>query len=258
MKRIILFRYHNIDKAICYERLSMLKKFNPDIDIYGLYGGEDEIFPEYEFLTKDLITHNYCVRDKESKWKWLSSDLGARYWFDEFGHTIEFDMLHIVEWDLILLESIPTLYKHIPKDGIALSALSDVSNLYGRWLWVSIPEWTLLLSHVRKNYGYDQKPFGSLGPGTSVPRYFLENYSKYEVPNYCIDEVRFPLFGQLMGCKLYNTGFYQKWFDDDEDRFFNCINKNIKIETIQDELKKKNGRRAFHPFRELFYPEQIN
>ena len=253
MKRAILFRYHHIDKAICAERLTMLKTFNPEVKIYGLYGGDENLFDEYDAFTKEWMEHNYCVRDKDKKWKWLSSDLGARFWFESMGKNESFDVLHIVEWDLLLLDSLENLYKNLPMDGMALSGLTSVSNLYGQWMWVSMPEWSLLLQHVRKQYGYNQKPHGSLGPGTTIPRKFLENYNKYEVPDYCIDEVRFPLFGQLIGCSLHDTGFYRRCFDEDEDRFFNCINKNIQIQTVREELDKADGRRAFHPFRESFY-----
>jgi hypothetical protein len=253
MKRAILFRYHNIDPDICVERLTHLKMFNPGVKIYGLYGGDENLFHKYEVLTKQWIEHNYCVRGKEKRWKWLSSDLGARYWFETMGKEEAFDVLHIVEWDLLLLDSLENLYKNVPEGGMALSGLNSVSNLYGQWMWVSIPEWTLLLSHVRKNYSYNKKPYGSLGPGTTVPRLFLENYSRYDVPDWCIDEVRFPLFGQLIGCSLHDTGFYRKWFDEEEDVFFNCINKYIQKDTIEAELRKEDGRRAFHPFRELYY-----
>lgn len=253
MKRAILFRYHHINKEICLERLSMLKKYNPEIEIHGLFGGEKTLFAEYEELTKDYIAFNFCLENSDDRWKWLSSDLCTRIWFEKIGNTFEFDMLHIIEWDLLLFDSISNLYKYIPKDGMALTGLSSVSNLYGKWCWVSIPEWTMLLNHVRLKYGYNKKPFGSLGPGTSIPRRFLENFSKFEVPAWCNDEVRFPLFGQLIGCKLYNNNFFHNWFDNNEKRFFNCDNIIVQRETIITELSKDTGRRVFHPYRALFY-----
>ena len=42
-----------------------------------------------------------------------------------------------------------------------------------------------------------------------------------------------------------DTGFFKKWFDKDEPKFFNCWDEDIKLETIESELVKKNGRRVF-------------
>ena len=45
MKRIVLFRFHK-DLNICINRLKLLHRFNPGIQIIGLWGGEASGFQE--------------------------------------------------------------------------------------------------------------------------------------------------------------------------------------------------------------------
>lgn len=108
-----------------------------------------------------------------------------------------------------------------------------------------------LLSLVRKKFGYNQRPFASLGPGSCLARKFIEKYAGIEIPELCPDELRLPLFSQILETPLYDTGFYPKWFDPAEQRFFNCMNEEISDLIIKNELKNPEGKRVFHPYRRL-------
>jgi len=47
MKRIILFRFHtNVD--ICKNRLRLLKKYNPEVKIFGLFGGQERDLEKFQ------------------------------------------------------------------------------------------------------------------------------------------------------------------------------------------------------------------
>ena len=78
-----------------------------------------------------------------------------------------------------------------------------------------------------------------------------EEYSKEEVPVLCHDEVRIPIIAQSLGYQLRDTGFFREWFSKKEFQFFNCNGTYISPEVIQRESSKPNGRRVFHPVREI-------
>jgi hypothetical protein len=61
------------------------------------------------------------------------------------------------------------------------------------------------------------------------------------------DALRFPLFAQILGVPIADTGFRRRWRDEDEDRFFNSPGRPIEPATITAELAKSDGRRAFRP-----------
>ena len=254
MTRIIIFRFHK-DIGICLNRLKLLNKFNPNVDIYGIYGGEEKDFSKYQEALNKYFKHLYCIKNKSSRQKWQNFDLALRDWFKEIGKNIDFDQAYIIEWDLILLDSLDNIYSHINKEKVGLTAFIKLKQVEKQWDWVSKEpsrsEWLKLLEFVKEKYNYSSEPNASLGPGPCFPKEFLRKYSEAEVPELCHDELRIPLYAQILGFKCKDTEFYRKWFDDEEKKYFNCIGQEIDIETIELEIKN-NGRKVFHPFRKIF------
>jgi len=113
MDRVVLFRYHK-KPLICRSRLRLIRKFNPRIKIFGLYGGKESQFPKYQKYLGSFFEHNYCIKGKSNNWKWKNSDLAIKLWYKSIGKKIEFDMLHVIEWDLLLFDSLDKIYKKIP------------------------------------------------------------------------------------------------------------------------------------------------
>ena len=112
MKRIILFRFHK-HPLICKNRLKILKKLNPKIPIYGLYGGDKKDFKKYEQILNKYLVNIYQIKGKSSFWKWKNSDFAIGKWYREIGKSVTFDMVYIIEWDLLLLSSVNNIYRNI-------------------------------------------------------------------------------------------------------------------------------------------------
>ncbi len=252
MKRIILFRYHK-KPYVCRDRLWQLKNFNPGIKIFGLYGGNESEFTKYEKYLSPYLEHNYCIKDKSNFWKWKNSDLGIRLWHKDIGKNLDFDMLHVIEWDLLLFDSLNDLYKKIPRNSIGLTGLNPLENVKIKWTWVFEEpykkQWEKLLKYAKDSFEYNEQPYASLGPGPCLPKNFLDKFISVHVPDLSNDETRLPLFGQLLGFKLFETGFYPRWSDPKIMKFFNCYGREIPLGRIKNELKRKNGRKSFHPYR---------
>jgi hypothetical protein len=254
MQRVILFRFH-ANPIICKNRLILLKKFNPGVSIFGLFGGEEKKYPEFKNKLKPYLKNIYCVRGKTGFWKRLNGDLAVRLWYQVIGKTLSFDMLHVVEWDLLFFDSLNRIYSDIPEGCVGLAALTALKNVENKWALTSKEpyksQWQTLLKFAQAKFSYRQEPFASQGPGPCLPRSFLEKYSNTEIPDLGNDELRLPLFSQIFGFKLYDTGLQKKWFDKEEEKFFNCDKVDIRISTIKKELSLLSGKRAFHPFRKL-------
>ena len=139
---------------------------------------------------------------------------------------------------------------------MGLTALTPLKNIAHGWNWVSKEpaksEWLKLLKYVKKHFKYNKEPYASLGPGSCLPKKFLDKYSAIHVPALSHDESRLPLFSQILGFKLIDTGFHKKWFDKEQNKKFDCGNPEISLKIIKEELKKKNGARAFHPYRKKY------
>jgi len=252
--RIILYRYHN-NVDYCIDRLKMIKKYNPDILIYGLYGGEEKHYADFEKDLECFLDGNYCIKNKSQFWKWKNSDLAYRLWYKDYGYKLSFDSLIVLEWDLIMFDSLDNIYKNIKEEQVGLTGLVPLRSIEKEWFWTRDPEqrsyWLELLTLVKNQFGFEGEPYGALCPGVSLPRKFLEAYTVIDPSELCHDELRLPLYAQALGFELVDTGFYKKWFSRKEWKYFNCNNKSITLKIIKRELKKDNGRRTFHPFRVL-------
>lgn len=254
MKRIIVFRFHR-EPIVCKNRLRLLRLFNPDIEIYGLYGGDEKNFPRIEAEFSGEFSNIYCIRGKTAVWKWQNGDLALRMWYKDFGRDLNFDMLHFIEWDLLLLGPFDHIFRHVPENGVGISGLTLLSSIESRWPWTTKEpwksEWLELLSFAQKTFNYTLLPHAGIACAGCLPKSFLEKYSCLDVPELCHDELRVPLFAQIGGFTLYDTNLYT-WFAPDEEKFFNVEIFNIETKTVIEELLKPEGKRVFHPYRRVF------
>jgi hypothetical protein len=260
LKRIALYRYHN-NLDFCINRIEYFREFNPDTPVYGLYGGDENEYPVFDEGLAQLLTGNYCIKGQSTFWKWKNGDLAIRLWYKDFGCHLEFDSVIMLEWDLIFLDPVEKVYAGIKENQVGMTGLIPLSKIEKVWFWtrneIQKQNWQELLHFAADKYNYDQVPMAGLCPGLILPRRFLDDYSRIEVPALCHDELRIPLFAQVLGYELVDLGFYRKWFSRKERQYFNCNDFPISLKTIQREYARQGGRRVFHPFRELITRESF-
>jgi hypothetical protein len=239
----------------------LLRTLNPHLSIYGLYGGDERDLPLFKRWLGQYFEHIYVIYNKTKEWKWKNLDLALKDWYADYGLDIEFDRAYIVEWDLLFSQPLEKVYCHLHRNEVGITALVPYEVVRHKWYWLlsepSKSEWSALLAYVKGEYGYHDSPFASLGPGVCLPKSFLKEFSELRVPELCHDEIRVPLFAQILGFSLKDTGFSKKWFDEEDERYFNCVGKEISRSVIEAELNA-NGRSVFHPVTQLFSSEFIN
>jgi len=257
MKRIVLFRCHKLPDIV-RSRVTLLRRLNPTTTIHCLYGGPEESFGHFIDDTGDVWDSTYCIRGRLDRWKWLHSDLAVLDWYNDCGTSIPFDMLHLIEWDLLPTESLEALYRHIPIDGIGLTGLTPLSEIIDKWVfWTELhgswwpDQLTQMYDYAQKKYGDTGTRMACQGPAPCFPRRFIDTYANNPLPDFCHDEVRLPLAAQCLGFSIHDTGFFRKWFNEEEFKLFNCTEQSIETGVILSELQDKKGRRMFHPVREV-------
>ena len=256
MKRIILFRFHN-SLDICANRLELLHRFNPGTSIIGLWGGDSSRLQEAREALAPHLEYIWNIPVESSEWKWQHADVSLLMWYRQEGRHLLFDMLHLVEWDLLLLSSLDRIYGKKGRNGVALTGLTPLECIQQNWYWTSAEpcasEWRQLQQQVRERYGWHGPYFACQGPGNVFSKAFLERYAQEEVPELVHEELRIPLYAQALGFEV--TGLpriYRVIKDPHEMQFFNCEKLLIQESTIRRELRKPWGRRVFHPYRESF------
>jgi hypothetical protein len=239
--------------------VALLRDLNPGVPIYGLFGGSTATL---KLAAKRILALDGLYASRASpQWNWQHSDLVLAAWYREAGYRIPFDILHVVEWDLVLLEPLESLYSSVPDRAVGLPALTPTAELEQEWTWLRRAEnrrqWEALLSHVRAEWGYDDVPFGCVGPGACFPRAFLEAYAGVDPPVLCNDELRLPLYAQILGFPLADTGLRGPWRGEREDPFFHFRAHEVALGDIKAELAKPDGWRAFHPVRSRVDPDRF-
>jgi hypothetical protein len=256
-KTIIVFRCDTQPLA-CRARVRLLRTFNPGVPICGLFGGTRG-FNEAALRLggKSVLGLDSFYRSRPGGWwNWNNGDLALAAWYRDVGCRMAFDVAYLIEWDLLLLDSLERLYASVPEGAVGLTAVTPISAIEHDWEWLQQPDgrrdWERLLSYARAAWAYDGVPHACWGGGACFPRSFLARYAAIEPPDLCQDQLRVPLFAQILGFPIAETGFRRRWHDRDEDRFFNLHGREVDLSVIGAELAKADGRRAFHPVRATF------
>jgi hypothetical protein len=250
MLKVGLFRYHE-GATVCANRLELFRHFNPGVPIHGIYGGPEDEFPGVRRALAGLLDTSYCIRGRSAEWKWKNFDFVLADWYRNLGARLRFDQFYLFEWDFVQLGSIDHLYGHIALGQVGLTGLVPLRKVERKWYWTQNArrraEWLTLLRYVRERHGYAGSPLGAYCPGLTGPATFLERIAGAPFPDLVHDELRLPLYAQIFGFDTRDTGFLRKWFSRREARFFNCEKQEIEPGTVMEQLRKRRGRRTFHP-----------
>jgi hypothetical protein len=246
---MILFRFHD-HFDVCRDRIALIRRLNPGIEIHGLYGGPEG----REDALSDLIpvyapSLSNQFQGGRTSFMWKHNDLGIRAWFALNGRDLEFDMLHVLEWDLLVLEPVERAFAAVGEGRVGLTGVRPLVDVRD-WRWMNceppVSEWKGLLAFARERFGYNRIPHACQGPGMCFPKSFLEQYADAgaDVLQLCHEELRLPLYAQVLGFDPVDTGITREWVTP----FFNCRKQAIPRRTVELELAKPNGCRVFHPF----------
>ncbi len=279
MKLAILFWFYK-EPEVCQNRLENLRQSNPNVSIYGLYGGDLNTVGQYKSLLEPYLNDFYTFTgNQDSYWKWIQGDLMITQWFRDRGQHLEWDTIIVVQWDMLVFGAIEELFSMLKQDEILLSGLRPVAEVEHNWQWVSpkIPvlrqRYLEFLAHVRKTYDYDQDPLGCLFIVVGFPRTFLEQYSKVEAPELGFLEYRIPIYAQIFGTPFCQDHSFQAWWVDTDPVFqeknpvrrawnsvhlrlnpnpLNPAKREISLIPIYRHLSTENGARIFHPYEQIF------
>jgi len=266
-KQIILFRFHS-EFDICRERIKILKYFNPKIPMYGLFGGDRSDWGMVKKILHDSpLEEIYISTSTDRYWKWLHPEHTLREWYQLYGHNLQFDFLFDEEWDILPTAPFSKLYTKQPGfKSIALTGVEDFDKVKDIWRWVSdkshSEDFIKFQKYIKEAFQVEKILHASLGPGQIFTRQFLDDFASLSLDmtfvNPIVSEIIYPVVAQILDYKVIDTGFYPGWFNRDEAiRFFNCWYIPIEKNTVIEELKKKDGRRIFHPVKYQFLLKEL-
>lgn len=262
-KLVTVFRFHK-DFYNARERVKTLKYFDPDIPVYGLFGGDKKNFEEARKSLHGLAENVWLFpENKTEEWKWMHTDIMLKQWYREVGKNFDFDFIFSYEYDLLTTESLRKIYPDINNNSLALAAVTKLDGVEWSWSWTSQPKkrknFLKFCDYMEHKFGLKKQKYVCLGPGPLFPREFLKKWAGYEDVDFVHEEISIPAYAEMLGFNLVDHGMHHGFEEDlDKEKFFSCRGHiKVKTQDIFSELAKPDGRRTFHPVKQNISLEKI-
>ena len=231
-----------------------MKKHNPDLKVFGLYGGETSKAEEYKNkLCKHLDDFYVFSANTDKDWKWINGDLIILDWYDERGRNLDWDSVIVIQWDMLVFDSLEKIFLGIKKDEMFVSGIRSVDKeLEDKWDWVKLgseerQNYLNFLKYIEKTYQYKDEPLASLFIIQVFPRIFFDKYLTVKNKEVGMLEYKIPTYAKIFGIPFYKKDIGVKWYGG-EPKPLNAIPQEISEEYIKEQLTKQDGWRIFHPY----------
>lgn len=267
MNLAILYWFYK-DIEVTKNHLKIVKDQNPELKIYGLYGGDATETENFQTSLASLIDDFYPTAfiNKDSKWKWENGDQLLVDWYKNRGNNLAWDSVVITQWDLLVFVPFRNIFRNIREDEIYFSGFRKISPLL-ELVWY----WTTPLRNKRnsykhfknlicESYSYKGSLFACLFVLAVIPKSFFYRISKIEEIEIGFLEYKLPSYSMIFNYNQYVKDLGEKWFGGfllprNIPLFMTPLYPNpeqIPKDYILKELSKSNGFRVFHPYFELW------
>ena len=253
MKLAVLFWFYK-DVDVCEDRLKLLKEHNPDLNIFGLYGGEHAKSRLFRSRLGKYLDDFYISPYRSKGWKWINGDLMLLEWYNRRGRNLRWDSIVVVQWDMLVFTSLSNLFGKMKTGEIFLSGLRELSkSIEDRWNWTQLGSpnrrnYLNYLKYVKEEYGYRESPLCCLFILQALPREFFDRYLSVKNRRVGMLEYKMPIYARIFGIPFYRKDLGVCWFEDLKTRPLNAETVEISEGYVRKELKKRDGWRIFHPY----------
>ena len=257
MKLAILFWFYK-EQEICENRLKLLRKYNPELKIFGLYGGQPSEAGKYQNQLGEYLDDFYTfTASKDEEWKWLNGDLMILDWYEKRGRNLDWDSVAIIQWDTLVLDSLRKQFPDIKNNQIFLSGVRLLdSEVERQWDWTRTDgderkNYLAYIEYIKKEYNYSDGLLASLFIFQIFPRVYFDKYLSVSDRSIGMLEYKVPTYAKIFKTPFYDKDLGVRWFSD-EAKPLNAIPEEIKDDYIMEQLSKDKGWRIFHPYYKIF------
>jgi hypothetical protein len=260
MNLAILFWFYK-SPDICENRLRLLKRYNPGLKIYGLFGGSPTDAPDFQQQLGRYLDDFYVFDlPKDSHWKWYHGDRMIAHWYAVRGQTLAWDTVFVAQWDMLVFDCLNKQFPHLRKGELLLSGLRPVSEVEP-WWWYTRPgskdrsDYEQFLTVVESHHGFRDDPLCCEFIVSCLPREFLARYVDIPDPEIGFLEYKIPVYAQIFGTPFCTRHTQHPWWGDDPAsqkvgvlrRGLNSETHDVPMRVIESHRAWPWGRRIFHP-----------
>jgi hypothetical protein len=261
MRPEVLFWFYK-DFEVCENRLRLFRRFNREVRIYGLYGGPlSETEGARKHLDSWLDDFYFFPEDRDPHWKWRNGDRIIAAWHRDRGHKLDWETIFVLQWDMLLLAPVETLFQTLRPGEILLSGYRPLKEVEAWWPWVNkrkvgnkedFESFKKLLS---VQFNYTGELFACLFIVVCLSRQFLDRYVEIGPPECGFLEYKIPTIAKVFDTPVCLNHPFQPWWAANPDtksaplckRTLNAIGQEVPLDLILGEATRPNGQRIFHP-----------
>ena len=259
MKLAVLFWFYK-ESDICKNRIKLIKKYNPKIKIFGLYGGDKQKSEYFKDKLKNYLDDFYISAhcDKHDGWKWVNGDLMILDWYSKQGRELKnWDSVAVVQWDALVLGNIKKQFLGMKKGEIFISGIRILDRyIEKKWNWTKPKSderknYLNFQKYIMKKYSYKNKLLCSLSIFQIFPKNFFNCWLTVKDKKIGMLEYKIPTYAKIFNIPIYKKDLGVWWFNKKAKRGETPLNaRGVEVtkKLINSELNKKNGFRIFHPY----------
>ena len=265
MNLSILFRFYK-DVEICENRLQILKNYNPNSKIYGLYGWLLEDEKKFKNRLNKYLDDFFTSPETDSFKKRIHGDIFLLDWYQQRWQYLARDSIVIVQRDLVALDSLENIFSWIKKEQVYLPQYGIINKKFENyWNRTSSKKYNNtdendpekphmrkcfldFKQYIKRKYWYNKPLPYCIFMTAVLPKLFFEKYQTVENIELWFLEYKIPTY-----CKIFSIEIFEK--DLGERNTPSPTNANtieISKEYIQKEMKKTNWQRMFHPYYQIY------
>ena len=210
MSRFAILFWHYKDWRLCRNRLELLRRYNPGVPIWGLYGGPLAEVHEFATALAPLLDDFYSYpHDRSARWKWANGDQLILQWYADRGQHLDFATLLVLQWDVVAFAPVERLFAECPPDRVFLPAVRPVRDVEQVWDRVdeahpdNRAEYLAFVDQLRRDHGYDREPLCCEFTLAGFPKSFLAALMALGIPAQGWLEYRLPMLAQVLGFELW-------------------------------------------------------
>jgi hypothetical protein len=263
----ILFWFYR-DVAVCQNRVRLLRRRNPGVPIYGLYGGPRQDEPRFATALRPHLDDFWTFpSERDRQWKWRNGDLMLSAWFTGRGESLDWDSIFVAQWDMVVVTSLAKLLPPLAVGDMLVSGIRPVREVEPWWQWTqgsARREYESFLSHVAARFGAVEDPMCCQFIGLVAPRSFLARYAGIDEPELGFLEYKVPIYAQAFSIPLVPDTCFRPWWPEEPGtagagRTASLVHAwatPVRLPVMLYESLRPGGRRVFHPYHGI-YPHDL-
>ncbi|MGS2810839.1 DUF707 domain-containing protein [Nocardia sp. MW-W600-9] len=248
------------EPEVTLDHLRLLRQHNPDRPIFGLFGGQIHEAAAYRDLLGDLLDDFWCYEGtygNDPYTKWMHGDLLILDWYDKRGRFLAWELVTIVQWDMLVFADLTTLFPDIKPDQAYFSGYQELDDdIEWRWPWTSPDgghrdDYLAFTQAITTQYGYTGPKKCCFYILEILPKRFFDGHLGLADKHLGMLEYKNPTLAAVFDIDIHHRDIGVRWSEKHQSITqapINPMKMEITTNYIDTELADPTGWRLFHPY----------